>query len=105
MSLFDPEMTQTCSLQAPGGPDRMGAVTYAAAASSACRTWLEGKKLQLSDGEIIEYSRVLLLPETATVAVGTKVTVTGDARAYVVLRFTAVQLLDATTDHYRCYLD
>lgn len=105
MSLFDDEMTQTCSVQAPGTPDQWGAITYGAAASYACRTWEERRTLKVADGELVEYSRVLLLPETATVAPGYKVTVTGDSRAYLVKRAMPQQLLDASTDHVRCYLD
>lgn len=105
MSLFDDEMTQACSVQAPTSVDAGGVVTYGTAVSYSCRTWEERKILKLADGETVDYSRVLLLPETATVAPDYKVTVTGDSRAYLVKRAIPQQLLDAETDHFRCYLD
>jgi len=106
MSLFADEMTQTCSLQAPSSMDSGGVVTYGTAVTGvACRSWLEAKTLYLPDGQAIEYRRVLLLPETATVGLGYKVVITGDAQSYQVKHYQPQQLLDASTDHYRCYLD
>jgi hypothetical protein len=97
-------MRQSVSLQAPGTPDLLGAITYGTGASSVCRFWRETQRVRLPEGEILETKGVLLLPAATTVATGYKATIAGEP-VLTVRHLVLVPDIDGATDHIRCYVD